>query len=159
VGSKLLKKEDGHATQESVFKSGFEEVATMQVSDTVVNHGLVYDKEEKKNVQSKSQEREHLVMTKCNSLEQERDKREIKYQTQSLLSSSSESSESSSLDEKETSLRVLFHNSMKKLQYYSVKPKVKMRHLNHLPRMMTHLLQNRNQKGYQKHKIELVIEN
>ena len=184
VGSELLQKEDGHATQESVFKSGFEEVATMQVSDTVVNQGLVYDKEEKKNVQSKSQEREYLVypsvpssiynevatttqedefqvpfskrlspvssdrkiittksdsekepkhvetldeseyrkrddtmkeMTRCNSLEQERDKREIKYQTQSLLSNSSESSESSSLDEKETSLRVLFHNSMKKL--------------------------------------------
>lgn len=118
VGSKLLQKEDGHATQESVFKSGFEEVATMQVSDTVVNQGLVYDKEEKKNVQSKSQEREHLVYPSVPSSiynEVVITTREIKYQTQSLLSSSSESSESSSLDEKETSLRVLFHNSMKKL--------------------------------------------
>ena len=53
-----LKKEDGHATQESVFKSGFDEVATMQVSDTV-NQGLVHDKEEKENLESKSKEREH----------------------------------------------------------------------------------------------------
>lgn len=180
VVSKLLQKEHGHATQESVFQAGVDEVATMQVSD-IPNQVLVYGEEEKKNVQSKSRGKERSVdpsvslsthnvvatttqqdevqfstklssrisdrrsiaarsdseretiheetldknkhrrkdgsakeMVRCNPLGQESEQEEIKYHTKSLLSSS-DSSESSSLDEKETSLRVLFHKSMKKL--------------------------------------------
>lgn len=172
-------KRRGDKTQESILKSRHGEEATLQVID-VPNHILIYDEEDKANVQTKPQEYEHtahhsapkssckavgtmaqvdthpffspgssgrkdIVATsdtleertqeeildkseyrrkeddekkigRCDSLEQEReDEKKSKYLTQSLLSSSSDSSESSSLDENETSLHVLFHDSMKKL--------------------------------------------